>query len=593
MLTTLLITCLTSTCFSFTPRHYMNRTMMIPSSWDIIGKPQSNTIIEFGLLLPQNNIEQLEEELLIRSDPNTESYGKWLSKNEIDKLIFSNNHNFDAITYWISNITLSYTCIYTADSIYCRTSIENINILFDTEMLEYINSYTKTKFYSGRKMGYSIPLHLKNIIKLVIGVGDFIEYRNKPMKSKHLQYGTYYVTPTSVKELYNIRNYTHSYTSSQSVVEFQNDKCFNKNDLIYFLKDNDLDNITITKSHIIGECDMNTPDPDIEASLDIQYQVGINTNTFQEYISVPDWIYQFANTLYNLEDPPLVNSISYGWAEWDQCDTMVFPECYIIGDSEYYSRRTNIEFMKLALRGITILSASGDAGASGRTNEECNNYTKGKLLNPVFPASSPYIFSVGGTVITNPRKINSTTPFCKTHKCIGGGEEINCNFERCRWTSGGGFSNYFKRPWWQDYSATTYLNSKTIFPPEKYFNKFGRIYPDIAAVSHNFIIRTNGNYVSVDGTSASTPVISGMITILNNLRLSQNKPSVGLVAPLLYTIYAKCPDCFKDITEGSNNSTEATFCKYGYAAAKGFDAVYGLGTPNFDKIYEYVKNMNM
>ena len=33
-------------------------------------------------------------------------------------------------------------------------------------------------------------------------------------------------------------------------------------------------------------------------------------------------------------------------------------------------------------------------------------------------------------------------------------------------------------------------------------------------------------------------------------------------------------------------------CKYGYTAANGFDAVYGLGLPNFDKMYEYVKAMN-
>ena len=97
--------------------------------------------------------------------------------------------------------------------------------------------------------------------------------------------------------------------------------------------------------------------------------------------------------------------------------------------------------------------------------------------------------------------------------------------------------------------------------------------------------------MAVDGTSASSPAVSGMISILNNLRLSQNKSSLGLVAPLLYDIYTKCSTCFKDIIEGSNNSTEQSNCKYGYTATHGFDAVYGLGLPNFDEIYLYVKNM--
>ena len=56
-------------------------------------------------------------------------------------------------------------------------------------------------------------------------------------------------------------------------------------------------------------------------------------------------------------------------------------------------------------------------------------------------------------------------------------------------------------------------------------------------------------------------------------------------------MYAECPDCFKDIVKGCNNSTEESQCIYGYHAIEGFDAVYGLGVPNFDTIYEFIKNM--
>ena len=129
------------------------------------------------------------------------------------------------------------------------------------------------------------------------------------------------------------------------------------------------------------------------------------------------------------------------------------------------------------------------------------------------------------------------------------------------------------------------------FPPSKYFNSVRRVYPDIALVSHNYIVQVSGNYMALDRTSASSPAVSGMVSILNNLRLSQNKPTIGLVGPLLYDMYAKCPLCFKDVAEGSNNSTEQTDCKYGYNTAKGFDAVYGLGLPKFDAIFSYVKNM--
>ena len=252
-------------------------------------------------------------------------------------------------------------------------------------------------------------------------------------------------------------------------------------------------------------------------------------------------------------------------------------------------KRTNVEFMKLSSTwSVTLLASSGDAGAPGRTSEDCDEDFP---LNPVFPTSSPYVLSVGGTIVMNPKKAEDLTPLCKTHNCIGSGEELNCNFDRCGWTSGGGFSNFFNRPWWQEEVSNKYLNNKTLFPPSKYFNKGGRVYPDLSLVSHNYLVRVEGYYMAVDGTSASSPAVSGMISILNNLRFSQNKSSLGLVAPLLYNIYKNCSKCFKDMVEGSNNSTESTNCKYGYTATKGFDAVYGLGLPNFDAIYEYVKNM--
>ena len=567
---------------------YLNKTNKIPPSWVEVGKPLPNSTLDFGILLPQSNTQLLEKYVIDRSNPKSDNYGKWLSRKEIDMMVSSDIRYFNVINDWIRNTVHSYQCNHTSDSMYFRTTVANINTLFNTEILKYKNIKTNTTFYSGRQAGYSIPAYLNTAIEMVIGIGDFPEYTHKNMKTKRVKDDTYYITPLSIRKLYNISNYSHDGVTSQSIVEFQNDECFNEADLNSFLNDNALGHINISKKDIIGNCDLSTEDPDIEATLDIQYQVGVNTNATQYYVSVQDWLYQFANILYNMTNPPLVNSMSYGWAERDQCDPMVFPECYIGGDAEVYAKRTNIEFMKLSLRGITLLASSGDAGAPGRTSEECDEDFP---INPVFPTSSPYVLSVGGTIVMNPTKASGKVPLCNTHNCIGGGDELNCNLDRCGWTSGGGFSNFFNRPWWQENVSNVYLHSNVTFPPMKYFNSMGRIYPDISLVSHNYLIMAGGNYMAVDGTSASSPSVSSMISLLNGLRASQNRSSLGLVSPLLYDMYQNCKGCFKDIVKGSNNSTEASNCKYGYTATTGFDAVYGLGLPNFDKIYKYVKNM--
>jgi hypothetical protein len=76
-----------------------------------------------------------------------------------------------------------------------------------------------------------------------------------------------------------------------------------------------------------------------------------------------------------------------------------------------------------------------------------------------------------------------------------------------------------------------------------------------------------------------------MISILNNMRVSNGKSTLGPVAAVLYSMAENCANCFKDIIDGSNNSTEFADCKWGYHGAKGYDAVYGLGVPNFKEIY--------
>ena len=129
---------------------------------------------------------------------------------------------------------------------------------------------------------------------------------------------------------------------------------------------------------------------------------------------------------------------------------------------------------------------------------------------------------------------------------------------------------------------------------ETMYNKNGRIYPDVSLVAHNYLVVNMGDYIVVDGTSASSPAFSGMISRLNSLRKSQNKSLLGAFNPLLYKMYNDCANCFLDIEKGSNNATEniqTDECQYGYTATKGFDPVYGLGLPNFVAIENYIRNL--
>jgi hypothetical protein len=75
------------------------------------------------------------------------------------------------------------------------------------------------------------------------------------------------------------------------------------------------------------------------------------------------------------------------------------------------------------------------------------------------------------------------------------------------------------------------------------------------------------------------------VTLLNNERLAAGKPPLGFLNSLMYQLAVQVPEAFNDVVVGFNRcgalETTPVCCAYGYEAAPGFDAVGGLGTPNF------------
>lgn len=73
--------------------------------------------------------------------------------------------------------------------------------------------------------------------------------------------------------------------------------------------------------------------------------------------------------------------------------------------------------------------------------------------------------------------------------------------------------------------------------------------PDVAAQGDHYRIRYRGKWVSIGGTSASSPAFAGFVALLNDARLKVNKKPLGFLNPLLYTF--GLPG-LNDITAGKN-----------------------------------------
>ncbi|KIM92450.1 hypothetical protein PILCRDRAFT_123424, partial [Piloderma croceum F 1598] len=232
-----------------------------------------------------------------------------------------------------------------------------------------------------------------------------------------------------------------------------------------------------------------------------------------------------------------------------------------------YAARQCAEYAKLGLMGVTVLYSSGDNGVAGNNNTCLNpdgsQSADGKLFNPSFPSTCPYITSVGATQV-NP----NSTVFQPESACE---QEIY---------SGGGFSNYFSIPNYQKDSVQSYFKN---YPPPyskttNTYNSSGRGFPDLSANGANYVVSIQGEFWGVFGTSASTPVVGAILTLVNDARLFAGKKPIGFINPTIYS--PSFTHAFHDIKNGTNQGCGTT----GFKATKGWDPVTGLGTPDFPKM---------
>merc|ERR1712054_555019 len=441
---------------------------------------------------------------------------------------------------------------------------------------------------------YSIPAIFDDAIEFVTGIKTFDN--PKTLKS-HLRTvlddedGK--VVPSVINALYGIpTTWSSNSNSSVCLAEFQDDRSFAASDLATFQSENDLPSNPVAQDHGVGP--YSPQFPDAESTLDVEYAAGVATTAQVWFWTVDGWMLDFANEFYGTATVPYIVSMSWGWTENDQCQ---ITDCNGLTSQQYVSR-VNTEFQKIGLRGVTLLAASGDQGAPGDGDPYCLSATQ--PISSIFPGASPYVTAVGATMLVAPAEQTKTKdsdaaepPICQKYTCADPtwNEEV-CSYPTALITTGGGFSNYSPRPSYQNSVVSAYLsNSSVELPPSSDFNSSNRGFPDVSAVGHNYLIAINGEFLTVDGTSCSTPVWAGMVALWNDLLLNAGKGTLGPINPLLYQMYNSGPSTyFKDIPTGNNKCSEAECCKVGYDSSTGWDPVTGLGVPQFAQITTYIQN---
>ncbi|SAL71986.1 S53 family peptidase [Caballeronia telluris] len=276
--------------------------------------------------------------------------------------------------------------------------------------------------------------------------------------------------------------------------------------------------------------------PDSEVTLDIEIAGSVAPGAVIAVYFAPNSDSGFVDAvnraIHDATHKPSVVSISWGGPEsmWTSQSLSAF----------------NDVLQTAAALGVTVCAASGDSGSSDGIGDGQDHVD--------FPASSPYTLACGGTGLSA--------------SASGIQQEVVWNDGDQGGAGGGGVSGAFALPVWQKGLTVARTGGGHTALAK-------RGVPDVAGDASpqtGYEVLIGGNETVVGGTSAVAPLWAALLARINAIN---GKPA-GFVNPKLYRAKTAC----RDITEGNNGS---------FAAAAGWDACTGLGSPDGAKVAAALK----
>ncbi|KAH7323933.1 peptidase S8/S53 domain-containing protein [Rhexocercosporidium sp. MPI-PUGE-AT-0058] len=561
----------------------------VPSGWTYQGPANYDTVLHLRVILKSGEGNALSEKLLDMSTPGHKAYGKHLNQEQLGSLVAPEPGNVNLITSWLNSFSGVSDIAYSvhASSISFKSTVSAASSMLATQFGVF--RVTNGDGSIVRSLEYSLPDYLSQHIGLIHPVTYFPPSKRPDVKSvdedakrfrehvapiskrdidPELLKACRTITPTCIAKMYNI-DYsppanTTSSGSSLGVAGFL-EEYINHEDVSSFVRK--YGNSASIRANpgtftveLVNGGKNDESIPGIEATLDMQYSMPFTGSLPVVYYSTggrppalgPDGqllpVEQTATEPYlewleyMLAKPdgtiPQVISISYTDTE------QVVPRDYAVHVCDLFGR--------LAARGVSIIDASGDGGLAGQRDGECisNDGLNRPNFLPTFPASCPWVTSVGATTIIP---------------------------EQAASFSSGGFSNYFATPSYQVNATATYIASLD-GQYEGLYNASGRGIPDIALYGSRYETENGGvSSGHHSGTSAGTPVFAAMVALVNDIRLRNGKPVLGWLNPMLYSEGMKT--VWNDVTEGVSYGCGAT-----WNTTVGWDTVTGLGSPDFQRL---------
>ncbi|KAF8267808.1 peptidase S8/S53 domain-containing protein [Lactarius quietus] len=522
----------------------------VPSNWESLGPPFSNTTIDLHIALQPQYENALVDALYDVSTPGNPKYGAHLSKEQVAQLVAPHRDTMDLVNSWLKYNGILRTSISVSHGGGWLT-VAAVPVFRANEMLGTLYQIYQQSGEIGTRilctLRYALPAVLQEHVRTVVpttdspsprrhSVGATADMASRGQGTSSLHPSL--VTPPDVSWLYRTVAYVPAATDKNSlgVVGCKN-QYPSPADLKKFMNNyrtNAADAATYKVLQVNGG-GYDPKNPHTEPSQNIQYTRALAYPTPLTFYSVGGSIVILPDSLlpgtgddmlewlkYVIDQPDVPKTISTSYGNLEN------------GFPPDYAKALCDLFAQLGARGVSVLFPSGDDGVGKGACQARDGSGKVQFI-PEFPASCPYVTSEGGTM---------------------GGTTGNRREAASR--------TIFRAPSYQNEVVSKFLEQFGSQYADMY-NAEGRGIPDISAQALKIVF--------ID-TSPSTPISASIISLLNDYLISTNRAPLGFLNPLLY---CNLRQALNDITSGANPGCGTP----GFSATRGWDPVTGLGTPDF------------
>jgi len=505
----------------------------------------------------------LESLLVDQQNPSSASFRTWLTPEQYGGRFGLNSSDQSKVVAWLTSQGLAVDHLArSANWIAFSGTANEVSNALHTPIHQF---EVAGEMHFANTQVPSVPEALSDVVAGFLGLNDFHPVSNAIKGQPDYTTGTnHYLAPADFSTIYDLGPlYAAGIDGTGQSIAVVGESDVLLSDITKFRSTYGLP-VNNPKMLLYGNTDPGYNGAEFEGNLDIEWSGAVAPKATIYYVYGPDAFTAIIAAV-ELNVAPVV-SASYSVCEVD-------------GDPFYraIAQQGNAQ-------GITILTASGDAGAAACDSQSAEPFaTRGLSVN--FPAVLPEVTAVGGTQF-----VEGTGTYWNTTNSTASGSAMSY-IPEAAWnesnsagiiSTGGGASALYSKPVWQNGAGVPADNVRDI--------------PDVAfssALHDGYLVTYLGNTYITGGTSSSTPSMAAIVGLLNQYQVTnkfQKTAGLGNINPQLYRLAQSTPAAFHDVVTGNNivqcaqGSPDCLTGSFGYSAGPAYDLTTGLGSADANNL---------